>query len=335
MAIPPLEATKIWKKIMEFLEGRHFFIQVDPHMQKSPAFVTSLFWLTFCCYQKDIPKLRKKNMVDFQGALPALPKETSQQPALVFFSNEWWKNKHHVFCVQIGFEAVGLNLQFHLSFHFFCIGHGCDFIHFSNTKKSNIWGKLGKFGINLWVQPMWRSGILGGRLHLSGSQSPGLLGKGEGVSSLVWNPWFSGKIPAISQRNWPKKSENRLLSPTKSFHKALFFGKKGLAKRFCFKETRWWQLKDFVFSSLPGGMIQFDSYFSNGLVQPPTRKTMTSKRNTPGDFFGFGVSNRPRLKISQRPPPLPSASVVWRKATSGAAVEPTGVMLWDENTTQL
>ena len=30
---------------------------------------------------------------------------------------------------------------------------------------------------------------------------------------------------------------------------------------------------DFLFSSLPGEMIQFDSYFSNGLVQPPTRKT--------------------------------------------------------------
>ena len=29
-------------------------------------------------------------------------------------------------------------------------------------------------------------------------------------------------------------------------------------------------LKHFLFSSLFGEMIQFDSYFSNGLVQPPT-----------------------------------------------------------------
>ena len=28
--------------------------------------------------------------------------------------------------------------------------------------------------------------------------------------------------------------------------------------------------KNFLFSHLPGEMIQFDSYFSRGLVQPPT-----------------------------------------------------------------
>ena len=33
---------------------------------------------------------------------------------------------------------------------------------------------------------------------------------------------------------------------------------------------RWWQLKDFLCSCLPGEMIQFHSYFSNGL-KPPTR----------------------------------------------------------------
>ena len=36
-------------------------------------------------------------------------------------------------------------------------------------------------------------------------------------------------------------------------------------------ETWWWQLKYFLFSSLPGERIQFDSYFSGGL-KPPTRK---------------------------------------------------------------
>ena len=35
-------------------------------------------------------------------------------------------------------------------------------------------------------------------------------------------------------------------------------------------DSRWWQLKDFLFSSLPGEMIQFHEYFSNGL-KPPTR----------------------------------------------------------------
>ena len=39
-------------------------------------------------------------------------------------------------------------------------------------------------------------------------------------------------------------------------------------------KTRWWQLKYFLFSPLPGEMIQFDSYFLDGLVQPPTRKRL-------------------------------------------------------------
>ena len=39
------------------------------------------------------------------------------------------------------------------------------------------------------------------------------------------------------------------------------------------KKTRWWQLKYFLFSSLPGEDSDFD-YFSDGLVQPPTRKNI-------------------------------------------------------------
>ena len=35
--------------------------------------------------------------------------------------------------------------------------------------------------------------------------------------------------------------------------------------------------KDFLFSPLPGEMIQFDQYFSNGLVQPPTRMGMKTQ----------------------------------------------------------
>ena len=34
--------------------------------------------------------------------------------------------------------------------------------------------------------------------------------------------------------------------------------------------SRWWQLKYFLFSYLFGEDSQFDEYFSNGLVQPPT-----------------------------------------------------------------
>ena len=48
---------------------------------------------------------------------------------------------------------------------------------------------------------------------------------------------------------------------TLSWHSSLVF----------FKQlTGWWQLKVFLFSSLFGEMIQFDEYFSIGLVQPPT-----------------------------------------------------------------
>ena len=43
-------------------------------------------------------------------------------------------------------------------------------------------------------------------------------------------------------------------------------------------DTRWWQLKYFLFPPRKLGKIplfeedfQFDSYFSDGLVQPPTR----------------------------------------------------------------
>ena len=35
-----------------------------------------------------------------------------------------------------------------------------------------------------------------------------------------------------------------------------------------------WQLTHFVVSPVVGEMIQFDEYFSNGLVQPPTRLTV-------------------------------------------------------------
>ena len=38
--------------------------------------------------------------------------------------------------------------------------------------------------------------------------------------------------------------------------------------------SRWWQLKDFLFSPLFGEMIQFDSYFSKGLKPPTSSMTL-------------------------------------------------------------
>ena len=42
--------------------------------------------------------------------------------------------------------------------------------------------------------------------------------------------------------------------------------------------SRWWQLKYFLFSYLFGEDSQFDEYFSNGLVQPPTIDVFFLKR---------------------------------------------------------
>ena len=43
-------------------------------------------------------------------------------------------------------------------------------------------------------------------------------------------------------------------------------------------KTRWWFQRFVIFIPLPGEMIRFDQYFSNGLVQPSTRNTSTSFR---------------------------------------------------------
>ena len=45
--------------------------------------------------------------------------------------------------------------------------------------------------------------------------------------------------------------------------------------------------KYFLFSSLPGDMIQFDSYVSNGL-KPPTRSSFEAKPNSLSNHEGFG-----------------------------------------------
>ena len=49
-------------------------------------------------------------------------------------------------------------------------------------------------------------------------------------------------------------------------------------------KTRWWQLKDFfIFTPKIGEDSHVDSYFSDGLVQPPTRKASTNE----GEFFTY------------------------------------------------
>ena len=58
--------------------------------------------------------------------------------------------------------------------------------------------------------------------------------------------------------------------------------------------SRWWQLKDFLFSPLLGEMIQFDWYFSNGL-KPPTSDgfvlTVTKKKRPASVMFFFWSLN--------------------------------------------
>lgn len=146
MAIPPLEATKIWKKIMEFLEGVISLSSLIHKCRNHLHLLPHLFLVDFLLLPKRHPKAQEKKY----GGFPRGPPKRKHVSSLhCFFFKRMMKNKHHVFCVQIGFEDVGLNLQFHLSFHFFCIGHGCDFIHFSNTQKSKnlrqtweVWDKL-------------------------------------------------------------------------------------------------------------------------------------------------------------------------------------------------
>ena len=56
--------------------------------------------------------------------------------------------------------------------------------------------------------------------------------------------------------------------------------------------SRWWQLKHFLCSPLPGEMIQFDEHiFSDGLVQPPTRYFKKSTYE-----IGAGQPPSPRKK---------------------------------------
>ena len=52
--------------------------------------------------------------------------------------------------------------------------------------------------------------------------------------------------------------------------------------------------KHFLFASLLGEMIQFNSYFSNGL-EPPTSLRLTDVFFCEGDFFG----NTGKLKVGE------------------------------------
>ncbi len=64
--------------------------------------------------------------------------------------------------------------------------------------------------------------------------------------------------------------------------------------RFCDDRlSRWWQLKYFLFSSLLGDDSHFHSYFSNGLVQPPTSYAIPFQLRRSGMNSWHNVCERP------------------------------------------
>ena len=93
VSIPPLEATKIWKKIMEFLEGVISLSRLIHTCRNHLHLLPHFFWLTFCCYQKDTKGFISQSSGKKIWWISKGPsqKETSQQRALVVFWNEWRK----------------------------------------------------------------------------------------------------------------------------------------------------------------------------------------------------------------------------------------------------
>ena len=54
------------------------------------------------------------------------------------------------------------------------------------------------------------------------------------------------------------------------------------------KSTRWWFSNIFYFHPYLGEDFQFDSYFSKGLVQPPTSPGLQEHNNVSGYLLRFG-----------------------------------------------
>ena len=73
-------------------------------------------------------------------------------------------------------------------------------------------------------------------------------------------------------------------------------------------KTRWWQLKYFISSPLFGGRwTQFDSYFSDGLVQPPTRNTGEKQKHL-NNFNGWETTPRWLTPLTWTTSWIPSCS---------------------------
>ena len=94
---------------------------------------------------------------------------------------------------------------------------------------------------------------------------------------------FGVKFVSISQRIWPKKSENRVLSPKKNSQRA--FWEKGLAKRFCFKRKLGGGLKKiFYFHPYLGEWSNLTSMFFKW-VGSTTRKIYDQQTKHPRVFL--------------------------------------------------
>ena len=102
---------------------------------------------------------------------------------------------------------------------------------------------------------------------------------GSGSDLLTFDPNFHANrdIHDIHPQvfvvaSFPKVGHHRwrdCFSLWRLWHPGCFFGIRNLP--LIYSTTGWWQLKHFIFLPLFGEMIQFDYFFSNGLVQPPTR----------------------------------------------------------------
>lgn len=143
MAIPPLEATKIWKKIMEFLEGvislSRLIHTCRNHLHLLPHFFGWLFVAT----KKTSQSSGKKIWWISKGPSQ---KETSQQPALVFFQTNDEEQTPRFLCPNWFWRCrTQLTIPSFFSSPF-ALGMVVISFIFQTHKNPKIWGKLGKLG---------------------------------------------------------------------------------------------------------------------------------------------------------------------------------------------
>ena len=104
--------------------------------------------------------------------------------------------------------------------------------------------------------------------------------KSSMLSATTWRaPWFVGWV--FATRYWdPSKSVGPPSKSSKNMKKSVVFF-------FCTIETRWWFRNIFYFHWW-GRFPFWRSYFSDGLVQPSTRKWFTVF------LYGFRVDGTPK-----------------------------------------